>query len=319
MLRVSHLQKRFGERTALADVSFEIRAGETVGLLGPNGAGKTTTLAMISGLAQPDQGSVTFHDQPVQRHATELKLHVGLVPQDLALYEELSAWANLELFGGLYGITGRRLAERATSALALVGLSERRKDRVGTFSGGMKRRLNIAGALLHDPQLILLDEPTVGVDPQSRNAIFENLEELKRRGKTLLYTTHYMEEAERLCDRVVILDHGRVIAADTVPGLYRLLPAAQSATLQVEGAPVEDALLAQLAALQGVGAAVPVAGGIRIDSDDFGAPLGRCLATLAARGVRVTSIHTGQVRLEDVFIALTGRALRDDPPPGAPP
>ncbi len=319
MLRVSHLQKRFGERTALTDVSFEIRAGETVGLLGPNGAGKTTTLAIISGLAQPDQGSVTYQDQPVQRDAAQLKLHVGLVPQDLALYEELSAWANLELFGGLYGITGRRLAERATSALALVGLAERRRDRVATFSGGMKRRLNIAGALLHDPDLILLDEPTVGVDPQSRNAIFENLEELKRRGKTLLYTTHYMEEAERLCDRVVIMDHGRVIAADTVPGLYRLLPAAHSATLQLDGPPLADALLTELAALPGVGAAVRVAGGVRIDGDDFGAPLSRCLAALAARGLHVTSVHTGQVRLEDVFIALTGRALRDEHPAGDPP
>jgi linearmycin/streptolysin S transport system ATP-binding protein len=318
MLRVSHLQKRFGERTALADVSFEIRAGETVGLLGPNGAGKTTTLAMICGLAQPDQGSVTFRDQPVQRDPSELKLHVGLVPQDLALYDELSAWANLELFGGLYGITGRLLVERATNALKLVGLAERRADRVATFSGGMKRRLNIAGALLHDPDLILLDEPTVGVDPQSRNAIFENLEELKRRGKTLLYTTHYMEEAERLCDRVVIMDHGRVIAADTVPGLYRLLPAAQSATLQLDGPSLADAQLRELAALPGVGTAVRVAGGIRIDGD-FGAPLGHCLATLAAHGLHVTAIHTGQVRLEDVFIALTGRALRDDPPAGDPP
>ncbi|HEV2701031.1 MAG TPA: ABC transporter ATP-binding protein [Steroidobacteraceae bacterium] len=319
MLRVSHLQKRFGERIALDDVSFEIRAGETVGLLGPNGAGKTTTLAMISGLAQPDQGSVSYQDQPIARDASELKLHVGLVPQDLALYDELSAWANLELFAGLYGISGRQLTERATSALELVGLAERRKDRVGTFSGGMKRRLNIAGALLHDPDLILLDEPTVGVDPQSRNAIFENLEELKRRGKTLLYTTHYMEEAERLCDRVVIIDHGRVIAADTVSGLHRLLPAAQSATLELAGPPLSDELLAQLRALPGVGTVVPTTDGIRIDSNDFGAPLSRCLAILGEHSHRVTAINTGQVRLEDVFIALTGRALRDDPPTGVPP
>jgi ABC-2 type transport system ATP-binding protein len=319
MLSVRHLQKRFGERTAVADVSFEIRTGETVGVLGPNGAGKTTTLAMISGLAQPDQGSVSFQGKPVHRDANELKLHVGLVPQDLALYEELSAWANLELFGGLYGLTGRRLAERATNALELVGLADRGNDPVGAFSGGMKRRLNIAGALLHDPDLILLDEPTVGVDPQSRNAIFENLEELKRRGKTLLYTTHYMEEAERLCDRVVIMDHGQVIADDTVPGLYRLLPAAQSATLQLEGAPVPDALVADLSALPGVSTVVRTADGIRVDTNDFGAPLNRCLEALSARSLRVTSIHTGQVRLEDVFIALTGRALRDDPPAGVQP
>jgi len=318
MLSVSHLLKRFGERTAVADVSFEIQTGQTVGVLGPNGAGKTTTLAMISGLAQPDAGSVTFQGTPVQRNANALKLHVGLVPQDLALYEELSAWANLELFGGLYGLSGRVLAERATDALELVGLSDRRKDRVGSFSGGMKRRLNIAGALLHDPELILLDEPTVGVDPQSRNSIFENLEELKRRGKTLLYTTHYMEEAERLCDRIVIMDHGRVIADDTVAGLRRRLPAGRSAVLQVAGAPLADELLAQLAALPGVGAAVPTTGGVRLDTEDFGAPLMRCLEVLTRHGREVTAVHTGQVRLEEVFIALTGRALRDEPPSGAP-
>ncbi|MGC1456853.1 MAG: ABC transporter ATP-binding protein [Steroidobacteraceae bacterium] len=314
MLSVSHLEKRFGERTAVADVSFEIRSGETVGVLGPNGAGKTTTLAMISGLAQPDQGSVSFQGKLVNQDGDELKRHVGLVPQDLALYEELSAWANLELFGGLYGLKGRGLAERATDALQLVGLNDRRKDRVAGFSGGMKRRLNIASALLHDPDLILLDEPTVGVDPQSRNAIFENLEELKRRGKTLLYTTHYMEEAERLCDRVVIMDHGRVIADDTVAGLHRKLPAARSAALQLAGPPATDGLLAELGALPGIGAVVRITGGIRIDTDDFGAPLMRCLETLTARGARVTAVHTGQVRLEEVFIALTGRALRDDPP-----
>jgi len=318
MLSVSHLLKRFGERTAVADVSFEIQTGQTVGVLGPNGAGKTTTLAMISGLAQPDAGSVTFQGTPVQRNANALKLHVGLVPQDLALYEELSAWANLELFGGLYGLSGRVLAERATDALELVGLSDRRKDRVGSFSGGMKRRLNIAGALLHDPELILLDEPTVGVDPQSRNSIFENLEELKRRGKTLLYTTHYMEEAERLCDRIVIMDHGRVIADDTVAGLRRRLPAGRSAVLQVAGAPLADELLAQLAALPGVGAAFPTTGGVRLDTEDFGAPLMRCLEVLTRHGREVTAVHTGQVRLEEVFIALTGRALRDEPPSGAP-
>jgi ABC-2 type transport system ATP-binding protein len=314
MLSVTHLQKRFGDRTAVADVSFEIRAGQTVGLLGPNGAGKTTTLAMISGLTQADQGSVSFRGALVHQNAKQLKLHVGLVPQDLALYEELTAWANLELFGGLYGLRGRRLTERATSALALVGLGERRNDRVKDFSGGMKRRLNIAGALLHDPDLILLDEPTVGVDPQSRNAIFENLQELKRRGKTLLYTTHYMEEAERLCDRIVIIDHGRVIADDTVAGLHRSLPAVRAAVLSVEGPPVTQALLATLTALPGISAAANVAGGIRIDTDDFGAPLAGALEVLSGAQIRVTGIQTGQVRLEDVFIALTGRALRDDPP-----
>src|SRR3984893_13548056 len=267
MLTISHLQKRFGERTAVDDVSFEVGAGETIGLLGPNGAGKTTTLSMMCGLARPDGGSVSFQGRPVQ-DANRFKQRVGLVPQDLALYDELSAWANLELFGGLYGLDSRQLAKRADDALTLVGRGNRRRDRVKTFSGGMKRRLNIAGALLHDPELILLDEPTVGVDPQSRNAIFENLEELKRRGKTLVYTTHYMEEAERLCDRVVIIDHGKVIANDTVRGLYRRLPASQAVVLEFDGPAPAESLMAGLARLPGISSLEYTAGGIQIEPDD---------------------------------------------------
>jgi ABC-2 type transport system ATP-binding protein len=212
MLQIEGLSKRFGKRVAVDRISFGVARGETVGLLGPNGAGKTTTIAMICGIARADAGRVLLSGVPPGAGDEALKRRIGLVPQDLALYEELSAWANLQLFGGLYGLDAVLLRQRAEQALALVGLSDRRDDRVHSFSGGMKRRLNIAGALLHDPDLVLLDEPTVGVDPQSRNAIFENLEALKRRGKTLIYTTHYMEEAERLCERVLIMDHGRVLA-----------------------------------------------------------------------------------------------------------
>jgi ABC-2 type transport system ATP-binding protein len=239
VLKVSHLRKCFGERVAVDDVSFEVGAGETIGLLGPNGAGKTTTLSMMCGLARPDGGSVSFQGQAVQ-DANQFKRRVGLVPQDLALYDEVSAWANLELFGGLYGLEGKELARRADEALELVGLAERRGDRVKTFSGGMKRRLNIAAALLHEPDLILLDEPTVGVDPQSRNAIFDNLEELKRRGKTLLYTTHYMEEAERLCDRVLILDHGQILANDTVAHFKQQYTNLEAAFMQLTGRALRD-------------------------------------------------------------------------------
>jgi ABC-2 type transport system ATP-binding protein len=316
LLSITHLQKRFGDRVAVDDVSFEVRAGETLGLLGPNGAGKTTTLSIMSGLARPDKGSVSFQGQAVHQDANDLKRRVGLVPQELALYDELSAWANLELFGGLYGLAGGQLARRAEDALTLVGLESRRHDRVKGFSGGMKRRLNIAGALLHDPELILLDEPTVGVDPQSRNAIFENLEELKRRGKTLLYTTHYMEEAERLCDRIVIIDHGRVIANDTVRGLYRRLPASRAVLLEIDGASADESLLAGLAALPGISAVQRTAGAVRIETDDFGVPLAGALEHIAGRGLCVTSVQTGHMNLEDVFIALTGHALRDGPAAG---
>jgi ABC-2 type transport system ATP-binding protein len=240
MLQVDRLSKRFGDRVAVNAISFSIAQGETVGLLGPNGAGKTTAIAMISGISRPDSGEVSLGGVSLAQNANALKRRVGLVPQDLALYEELSAWANLQLFGGLYGLGAAELKPRAKAALALVGLADRSADRVKTFSGGMKRRLNIAGALLHEPDLILLDEPTVGVDPQSRNAIFDNLEELKRRGKTLLYTTHYMEEAERLCDRVVILDHGQILANDTVVHLKQQYTNLEAAFMQLTGRALRD-------------------------------------------------------------------------------
>ncbi len=317
MLSISHLQKRYGDRIAVDDVSFEVREGETIGLLGPNGAGKTTTLSMMSGLARPDGGSVSFRGRLVQQDAGDLKRRVGLVPQDLALYDELSAWANLELFGGLYGLAGRTLAARADAALTLVGLAQRRNDRVKDFSGGMKRRLNIAAALLHDPELILLDEATVGVDPQSRNAIFDNLDELKRRGKTLVYTTHYMEEAERLCDRIVIIDHGQVVANDTVRGLYKLLPNSNTVEMQFDGPPPNDGLLASLASLQGISAVSRSDGGVKIDTQDFAMSLARALDLLAGQGLRVSSVQSGRTTLEDVFITLTGHGLRDGPAPAA--
>jgi ABC-2 type transport system ATP-binding protein len=240
MLQVDRLSKRYGERVAVNAISFSIAQGETVGLLGPNGAGKTTAIAMISGISRPDSGEVSLGGVSLAQNANALKRRVGLVPQDLALYEELSAWANLQLFGGLYGLGAAELQPRAKAALALVGLADRSTDRVKTFSGGMKRRLNIAGALLHEPDLILLDEPTVGVDPQSRNAIFDNLEELKRRGKTLLSTTHYMEEAERLCDRVLILDHGQILANDTVAHFKQQYTNLEAAFMQLTGHALRD-------------------------------------------------------------------------------
>jgi ABC-2 type transport system ATP-binding protein len=212
-----------------------------VGLLGPNGAGKTSTLAMICGIARPDAGSVRWDDRADGAGDIDRKRRVGLVPQDLALFDELTAWANLQLFGGLHGLVSAQLKQRADDALELVGLSERRNERVKTFSGGMKRRLNIAAALLHEPDLLLLDEPTVGVDPQSRNAIFENLEALKQRGKTLLYTTHYMEEAERLCERVLIMDHGKVLADDATATVTAQHGNLEQAFLQLTGRGLRDA------------------------------------------------------------------------------
>ena len=225
MLEVRTLRKTYGDLVAVHDVSFSVQPGEVVGLLGPNGAGKTTTVSMIAGLVTPTAGEVLIEGAPLAGDTDPKKRRIGLVPQDLALYDELSALQNLRFFGALYDLTPTALESAIRSSLELVGLAERAKDRVGTFSGGMKRRLNIAASLLHDPDILLLDEPTVGVDPQSRNAIFDNLETLKARGKGLLYTTHYMEEVERLADRVVIVDHGRVVASDTLEGLQQHAPA----------------------------------------------------------------------------------------------
>ncbi len=220
MLEVRHIRKSFGQLVAVGDVSFSVEPGRLTGLLGPNGAGKTTTVSIIAGLIAPDQGEVLIAGKPLAGDTDPSKRRIGLVPQDLALYDEISARENLRFFGALYNLSGAALEQAMTSALTMVGLADRARDKVKNFSGGMKRRLNLAAGLLHDPDILLLDEPTVGVDPQSRNAIFDNLEELKRRGKALLYTTHYMEEAERLADRIVVVDHGTVVADDTLDGLY---------------------------------------------------------------------------------------------------
>ena len=234
ILDVRHLRKSYGTLVAVDDVSFSLEAGRLVGLLGPNGAGKTTTVSMLSGLVTPERGEVLVAGKKLAGDTDPTKRRIGLVPQDLALYDELSARDNLRFFGALYSLSGRALDGAIASALELVGLADRTKDAVKTFSGGMKRRLNLAAGLLHDPDIVLLDEPTVGVDPQSRNAIFDNLELLKSRGKALLYTTHYMEEAERLADRIVVIDHGKVIADDTLDGLQSRVATAAGGRVNLE-------------------------------------------------------------------------------------
>ena len=218
MLRLNNVRRVFGDITALDDLSLEIRRGEIFGLLGPNGAGKSTTVHIAVGLLVPDQGTVSIEGfgSPI---LPEVRARIGVAPQSLSLYGSLSAQENLAFFGRMYRLSGRRLEERIHSALEFVGLTDRRRDPVRNYSGGMKRRLNLAAAILHEPELILLDEPTVGVDPQSRYSIFENILELRGRGHTIVYATHYMEEAEKLCDRVGILDHGKMLALDTVPEL----------------------------------------------------------------------------------------------------
>ena len=299
------LRKAYGDRVAVHEVGLSLQAGEVLGLLGPNGAGKSTTVGMICGLTVPDAGTVTLASGlRLSSDEAGYKRRIGLVPQDIALYEELPARMNVELFGALYGMAPDVLTRRAGEVLAMVGLSDRAKDKPATFSGGMKRRLNIACALVHDPDVLLLDEPTAGVDPQSRNAIFDNLEMLKTAGKALIYTTHYMEEAERLADRIVIVDHGRVVASGTQAELFALLPAAQLLQLELDGEP-DDAALQGLAGVRRVGQR------LEIGVTDLARDTGAVLAALTQRGVKVRGLATARATLEDVFLQLTGRALRD--------
>jgi ABC-2 type transport system ATP-binding protein len=309
LLRVEGLVKSYGTRRAVDGVSFGVGAGQTVGLLGPNGAGKSTTVSMLCGLLRPDAGQVLLDGQPVTTGAANVKRRIGLVPQDLALYDDLSAHENLRLFGALYGLKGKPLDERIARVLALVNLLDRAREKPATFSGGMKRRLNIAAALLHDPDLLILDEPTVGVDPQSRNAIFDTLEALKAQGRSLIYTSHYMEEVERLADHIVIIDHGKVLADDSPAALHRKL--ASRALLRVElaepaGPGLLDALRVQagVTALASDGAALDI--GLTDNAEAI--PL---LGWLQGQGQRPVHFATARASLEDIFLDLTGRTLRD--------
>jgi ABC-2 type transport system ATP-binding protein len=307
MLTATGLVKRYGTHLAVDGVSLEAKSGEILGLLGPNGAGKSTTVGLLAGLMVADAGTVRIGGAGASPDPGALKRRIGLVPQDLALYETLGARDNLQHFGSLYGLRGPLLRQRCQAALELVGLADRASDRVDTFSGGMKRRLNIACALVHDPEVLLLDEPTAGVDPQSRNAIFDNLEALKRAGKALIYTTHYMEEAERLADRIVIIDHGKVVASGALAELVRLLPAAQTLQIDIEG--MLDA--AVIEALPGVKQVHLEGDRLSVGLDDLTRGAQAVLQAVAAAGVGVRHLSSGRANLEDVFLALTGRQLRD--------
>jgi ABC-2 type transport system ATP-binding protein len=309
MLEVNGLTKRYGKLVAVSGVTFRADRGETIGLLGPNGAGKTTTVSIISGLLNADSGEVLIAGKQVKSDTDPVKLKIGLVPQDMALYEQLTARDNLTFFAALYSLAGAKAKTAIEDALHLVGLADRAGDKVKTFSGGMKRRLNLAAALLHDPQILLLDEPTVGVDPQSRNAIFDNLETLKNRGKTLIYTTHYMEEAERLCDRIVIIDHGKVVANDTLSNLHKLLPVTNVIAVELDSAngfPME-----QMLALPEVRSAELQQSTLRIGVHDLSRGAPGVLRWLADHGHSFRHVASEQPNLEMVFLSLTGRSLRD--------
>jgi ABC-2 type transport system ATP-binding protein len=296
MIEVKSLRKSFQSLTAVDDVSFQVRRQETFGLLGPNGAGKTTTISMITGILTPDSGSIVINDiaKPTD---PESRREIGIAPQSLSLYDHLTAHENLVFFARLYGYSKRKLRERVDWALEFAGLTERRHGRVHTFSGGMQRRLNLAAALVHDPQVILLDEPTVGVDPQSRNHIFESIEQLKSEGRTIVYTTHYMEEAQRLCDRVAIMDHGKILDLDTIDALIDRHGGRSVVKAQLQQAPEDDVALP--ATLDGMS--------LRFESEQPLEEIGR----LSSSGVAFHTLEVARPDLETVFLTLTGRSLRD--------
>ena len=309
VLVCTELRKRFGDVQAVSGISFRIAAGETYGLLGPNGAGKTTTISMVCGLLEPDAGAVEIAGAPLTTRSVAAKAAIGYVPQDLAIYPDLSAAENLRFFARLYGIPAAKARERVTEVLDVVGLAERGDDQAKTYSGGMKRRLNIGIGLLHRPRLLVLDEPTVGVDPQSRNAILESLERLAAEGMAVLYTTHYMEEAERLCDRIGIVDLGELKAEGTRGELVALV--GQHDRVQLQGSGDLEAGARACGTLEAVVAASVRDGGLELIVDHARGVLVELLQTATAAGVDVDAVEVDEPDLEAVFLHLTGKALRD--------
>lgn len=309
LLVAQDLTKSYGATQAVRGVSFLIPRGEIFGLLGPNGAGKTTTISMLSGLITPDQGSVRVNGLDFRTTTSAAKARIGLVPQELALYPTLSAFDNLAFFGRIYGLRGQRLRMRIAAVLELVGLADRARDTVASFSGGMKRRVNIAAGLLHEPDILFLDEPTVGVDPQSRNAIFEGIEALNRAGLTILYTTHYMEEAQRLCRRVAIMDQGRIIALDTPDALVRGL-GGSSIRIGLQNGYV-DQVGAAATGLAAVTAVHREEDRLRIETTDPQQTLTSLVDITNRLGAHMTALQIVDPTLETVFLHLTGKQLRD--------
>jgi ABC-2 type transport system ATP-binding protein len=309
VLQVQDLVRRFGDNLAVDRVSFQIAPGETYGLLGPNGAGTTTTISMIAGLLSADAGSVAILGEPL---TSGRKTLIGLVPQDIALYPDLSALENLRFFGKLQNMSGATLAGRIGEVLEVVGLTDRAKDHIDTYSGGMKRRANIAVGLLHEPRLLILDEPTVGVDPQSRNSILESVAALGGSGMAVLYTTHYMEEAERLCDRVGIIDSGRLIAEGTRDELVERLGEKATVTFRVNGGHEQvRAWHADLVGLPGVSGVQESTSGTAVVASNGPGLIAPAVQAAQARGLDVVGVDVAEPDLEAVFLHLTGKALRD--------
>jgi ABC-2 type transport system ATP-binding protein len=309
IVRVSALTKKFGDLVAVNDLSFEIAEGEIFGLLGPNGAGKTTTISMISCLIEPNAGDIIVDGHSVKKEATAVKRALGVVPQEIALYPALSATENLAFWGRMYGLHGQTLKDAVADSLKLAGLEDRAKERIEKYSGGMKRRINIAAGILHRPRVLLMDEPTVGIDPQSRNHILETVKELNRSGISVLYTSHYMEEVEFLCHRIAIMDHGKIIAMGTLDELRDIVGSMDVVDVLVKD--LVDAVAERVHAIPGVTGASRTEDGMRVLTASSGSIMGALIQTLESEGSHVISVSVTEPNLESVFLHLTGKSLRD--------
>jgi ABC-2 type transport system ATP-binding protein len=308
-IEVKNLKKSYGELQAVQGVTFQVQAGQIFSLLGPNGAGKSTTISMLSGLIAPSDGEAFIMGHSLAREPQAAKASLGVVPQDIALYPDLSARENLDFWGKMVGLRGAALKSRVAEVLEIIGLTARQKDTIAKFSGGMKRRVNIGAALLHKPDVVIMDEPTVGIDPQSRRYILDNVKELNRQGMTVLYTTHYMEEAAELSNTIAIMDKGKIIASGTHAELIKLVggQARLDLTLNTEA----ERLLGAWQAIDGVASIDAQDSKVTVLVDDSNHVLPRLFEAASQRGVRIIGVDIQEPNLEMVFLHLTGRALRD--------
>ncbi len=308
-INVLDLHKDFGEVYAVKGVSFTVRRGEVFSLLGPNGAGKSTTISMLACLLRPTQGDATVLGHSIRSRPQAVKARLGVVPQEIALYDDLTARENLDFWGKMYGLRGAALDKRVDEVLELIGLADRQKGRLEKFSGGMKRRINIGVALLHQPDVVIMDEPTVGIDPQSRRHILDGVKDLNRQGTTVLYTTHYMEEAQELSDHIAIMDKGEIIASGTHTDLVQIV--GEQDRISVRLSEPHPELLAQWREVAGVASITAEDGVITLLARDSNLVLPHLFELAAAVGIRITSVDIQEPDLETVFLHLTGRALRD--------
>ena len=308
-IEVRGLEKCFGDFAAVKKIDFDVMRGEIFSLLGPNGAGKSTTISMLSCLLEPSSGDARVMGHSVKSDAQAVKARLGVVPQDIALYPDLSARENLTFWGKMYGLRGPQLTKRVDEVLEIIGLTDRQKDRVDKFSGGMKRRVNIGAALLHKPEVIIMDEPTVGIDPQSRRNILDNVKELNKQGMTVLYTTHYMEEAQELSDHIAIMDQGLVIARGTHAELVKMVGELDRIAVTVNAG--SDKLMEDWMAVPAVHKVFSEDGRVTVLAENSNRVLPRMFELATTAGVRITSVDIQEPNLEAVFLHLTGKALRD--------